>query len=112
MSAESVSKEDEVVALFRSIGVKESMARDLSRNKKKAKILQDVIEEVWFAFSSSADGGRLAQAGVSGGCDESLGNLLMTVATSLSESSWQHRRALVSYLGGIDSIDLLPSLID
>lgn len=34
------------IALFLSIGLKESPAKELARNKKKSKILVDVIHEV------------------------------------------------------------------
>ncbi len=114
------------IAAFTKIGLKEVVARETSRNKKKSKILTDVINEVcislvlpfvfarcaarsavprlafhshiflWYIFISPAS--HDTQAGMAGGCEEALGNLLYSVAMSLPEASWSHRPTLLGYL--------------
>jgi hypothetical protein len=45
------SADDATVALFVSIGIKEAPAKELVRNKKKSKVLVDVIAEVCMTAS-------------------------------------------------------------
>jgi hypothetical protein len=99
-----MSSDDATVALFLSIGLKDAPAKELVRNKKKSKILVDVIHEVCltdiqnaFHFVCSLSH-FFVQAGVSGGCEDVIGTLLLNVATSLSESSWSQRPTLLKYV--------------
>ncbi|KAM7453668.1 hypothetical protein BLSTO_05583, partial [Blastocystis sp. subtype 1] len=67
---------------FRSIGLDAKMVSALLKSGKKATLVADAIRE----------------AGVTGGCDRTKGNLIYNVATTLPESSKQYRPLVLRWI--------------
>ncbi|CAG8775354.1 1208_t:CDS:2, partial [Racocetra fulgida] len=67
--------DDELIALFQAIGLKEQRARDTAKNKKLALALQNTISEAGFTRN---------------GCDKSIGDLLYTLASTVSKDASAH----------------------
>ncbi|GMH27496.1 hypothetical protein Nepgr_029339 [Nepenthes gracilis] len=70
------------VDLFLRIGLEEKTARNTIANNKVTRNLIDVIDE----------------AGVSDGCDRTVGNLIYTVATKFPPNALVHRPKLLQYI--------------
>ncbi|CAG8779967.1 37058_t:CDS:2, partial [Racocetra persica] len=68
-------EDDELITLFQAIGLKEQRAKDTVKNKKLALALQNTISEAGFTRS---------------GCDKSIGDLLYTLASTVSKDASPH----------------------
>eukprot|EP00485_Elphidium_margaritaceum_P012702 CAMPEP_0202706598 /NCGR_PEP_ID=MMETSP1385-20130828/18997_1 /ASSEMBLY_ACC=CAM_ASM_000861 /TAXON_ID=933848 /ORGANISM="Elphidium margaritaceum" /LENGTH=774 /DNA_ID=CAMNT_0049365109 /DNA_START=49 /DNA_END=2373 /DNA_ORIENTATION=- len=79
--------------LFRSIGLKDSTLKNIGKNASTASTLKQCI----------------ADAGVSNGCDASVGKLIFDIATAKpmqNDNAQTHRKQLLSYVanGGIQNV--------
>eukprot|EP00201_Polytomella_parva_P009891 CAMPEP_0175064682 /NCGR_PEP_ID=MMETSP0052_2-20121109/15477_1 /TAXON_ID=51329 ORGANISM="Polytomella parva, Strain SAG 63-3" /NCGR_SAMPLE_ID=MMETSP0052_2 /ASSEMBLY_ACC=CAM_ASM_000194 /LENGTH=850 /DNA_ID=CAMNT_0016331077 /DNA_START=254 /DNA_END=2806 /DNA_ORIENTATION=- len=78
----SQSDSSDLVPLFSSIGLEETVAKNATRNAKFARTLVEIIKE----------------AGVENGCPKSQGNLLYNIASKFPANALVHRPVLVKYV--------------
>ncbi|CAG8747013.1 3871_t:CDS:1, partial [Acaulospora morrowiae] len=77
--------EIELVTLFQSIGLTEQRAKDTAKNKKLAPTLKTTITEAGYA---------------EGGCDKIVGDLLYTLASTVSKDATTHLGYLARAISG------------